>query len=168
MICDLKISRPYRKSNHPLYSENFTESTPLPFFLSITNKNSNLRSSILTCKWQFLENQEIRQTRRRFGGRQPLCGIGVTSRIDVTRIPACATARMADSRPPPGPFTRTSTSRIPASAAFLAASLAACWAAKGVPFLEPRNPFAPLEDCATKFPLVSVIEISVLLKDAAM
>ena len=27
-------------------------------------------------------------TRRRFGGRQPLCGIGVTSRIDVIVKPA--------------------------------------------------------------------------------
>jgi hypothetical protein len=27
------------------------------------------------------------QTRRRFGGRHPLCGIGVTSRIEVIRKP---------------------------------------------------------------------------------
>ena len=42
-------------------------------------------------------------TRRRFGGRQPLCAIGVTSRIDVTLKPAAARARSADSRPEPGP-----------------------------------------------------------------
>ena len=44
-------------------------------------------------------------TRRRFGGRQPLCGNGVTSTISVTSIPALCTARIADSRPLPGPLT---------------------------------------------------------------
>src|SRR5687767_15640011 len=39
------------------------------------------------------------QTRRRFGGRQPLCGIGVTSRIARTSIPTVDKARTADSRP---------------------------------------------------------------------
>lgn len=107
-----------------------------------------------------------RQTRRRFGGLHPLCGIGVVSRIEVTRIPARAIALIADSRPPPGPFTRTSTSRIPASDAFRAASPAACWAAKGVPLREPLKPRAPDEDCATRLPWVSVIEIKVLLKEA--
>ena len=106
------------------------------------------------------------QTLRRFGGRQPLCGIGVVSRIAVTRIPAILIARIADSRPPPGPLTRTSTSRIPASTAFLATSEAACWAANGVPFRDPRNPRAPDDDCATKLPFASVIEISVLLNVA--
>src|SRR5262249_12624748 len=43
------------------------------------------------------------QTRRRFGGRQPLCGIGVTSRITTMCRPAAANARTADSRPEPGP-----------------------------------------------------------------
>src|SRR6185436_9416605 len=86
------------------------------------------------------------QTRLRFGGLQPLWGIGVVSRIDVTLIPAWLIARIAASRPPPGPLTRTSTSRIPASAAFRAASLAACCAANGVPFLDPRNPRAPDDD----------------------
>src|SRR5580658_7407193 len=52
-------------------------------------------------------------TRRRFGGRQPLCGIGVVSLIDRTSIPAEASARTADSRPEPGPLTRTSTVRTP-------------------------------------------------------
>src|SRR4029079_2567959 len=108
------------------------------------------------------------QTRLRFGGLHPLCGIGVVSRIDVTRMPAWLIARIADSRRPPGPSTRTSTSRIPASSALRAASLAACCAAKGVPFREPRNPRAPDDDCATRLPFVSVIEIRVLLNDAAM
>src|SRR5271163_4049653 len=52
-------------------------------------------------------------TLRRFGGRQPLCGIGVTSRIERTSIPDEASARTADSRPDPGPLTRTSTVRTP-------------------------------------------------------
>ena len=45
------------------------------------------------------------QTRRRLGGRQPLWGIGVVSRIERTSRPAMASARMAPSRPEPGPFT---------------------------------------------------------------
>src|ERR1700752_3068021 len=53
------------------------------------------------------------QTLRRFGGRHPLCGIGVTSRMERTSIPAAASARTADSRPDPGPLTRTSTLRTP-------------------------------------------------------
>src|SRR5262249_42922113 len=39
------------------------------------------------------------QTRRRLGGRHPLCGIGVTSRISVTLKPAVWSARRALSRP---------------------------------------------------------------------
>lgn len=97
-----------------------------------------------------------------------MCGIGVVSRIVVTLIPAFAIARIADSRPPPGPFTRTSHCCIPASCAFLAASYAACCAAKGVPLREPRKPRAPADDCAIKFPSRSVIEIIVLLNDAAI
>jgi hypothetical protein len=108
------------------------------------------------------------QTLRRFGGRQPLCGIGVVSRIVITRMPAFAIALIADSRPPPGPFTRTSHWCIPASCAFLAASYAACCAANGVPLREPRKPRAPADDCAIKFPSRSVIEIIVLLNDAAI
>jgi hypothetical protein len=46
------------------------------------------------------------QTRRRLRGRQPLCGIGVTSRIEVTVKPAACSARSADSRPEPGPPPR--------------------------------------------------------------
>lgn len=46
------------------------------------------------------------QTRRRFGGRQPLCAIGVTSRIDVMLNPTEASARNADSRPEPVPGLR--------------------------------------------------------------
>src|SRR5688572_21858810 len=94
--------------------------------------------------------------------------MGVVSRMVITRMPALAIARIADSRPPPGPFTRTSHWCIPASCAFLAASNAACCAAKGVPLREPRKPRAPADDCAIRFPSRSVIEIIVLLNDAAM
>src|SRR5262249_49852235 len=52
-------------------------------------------------------------TRRRLRARQPLCGSGVTSSIEITRSPAFASARTADSRPEPTPFTSTSTSRMP-------------------------------------------------------
>gem|GEM_PF-1376734 len=110
----------------------------------------------------------ISQTLLRFGGRHPLCGIGVVSRIEVTRMPALLIALIADSRPPPGPLTRTCTSRIPTSNALRAASDAACCAAKGVPLREPRKPRAPDDDCEIKLPSVSVMEIIVLLNDAAI
>ena len=47
----------------------------------------------------------IPYTRRRFGGRQPLWGIGVTSLIMLTSRPAACRERMAASRPEPGPLT---------------------------------------------------------------
>src|SRR5205085_11302352 len=65
------------------------------------------------------------QTRRRLGGRQPLCGIGVTSLIDLMSSPDAASARIADSRPAPGPLTFTSTERTPCSVAICAAFCAA-------------------------------------------
>src|SRR5437868_11461036 len=82
-------------------------------------------------------------TLRRFAGRQPLCGIGVTSRMVFTSRPAAAKALIADSRPEPGPLTRTSTARTPWSRARLAAFCAACCAAKGVPLRDPRKPSDP-------------------------
>ena len=45
----------------------------------------------------------------------------------------------------------------------LPASSAAIWAAYGVDFLEPLNPFKPAEDQEITFPCSSVIEIIVLL-----
>src|SRR5262245_63828624 len=77
-------------------------------------------------------------------------------------------ARTADSRPEPGPFTRTSTERIPLSRAMPAALLAACWAANGVPLRDPRKPMAPADDWATRFPLRSVMLTRVLLKVACI
>src|ERR1700730_9206166 len=105
-------------------------------------------------------------TRRRFGGLQPLCGIGVTSRIDFTFKPTVCSARIADSRPDPGPLTRTSSERMPTVFAALPAFSAACVAANGVPLREPLNPMPPALDQATTFPSVSVIVTVVLLNDA--
>src|SRR4051794_23706869 len=59
----------------------------------------------------------LAQTRRRFGGRQPLCGEGVTSLMDPTSRPVCCSDRMAVSRPEPGPLTNTSTFFMPCSMA---------------------------------------------------
>src|ERR1035437_1641899 len=85
-------------------------------------------------------------TLRFLGGRHPLCGMGVTSLMARTSIPAVLKARTADSRPEPGPETRTSTTRSPLSLALLAAVMAACWAAKGVPLRDPRKPSEPALD----------------------
>src|ERR1700733_6921012 len=108
----------------------------------------------------------IHQTLRRFGGRQPLCGIGVRSLIDFTSIPTVASARTADSRPAPGPLTRTSTERSPYSLALLAAVSEACCAANGVPLREPRNPSEPELDQARTLPTRSVNVTMVLLNEA--
>src|SRR5947208_175373 len=107
-------------------------------------------------------------TLRLFGGRHPLCGIGVTSRIDFTSRPTVWSARIADSRPEPGPFTRTSSERMPTVFAALPALSAACVAANGVPLRDPLNPIPPALDHATTFPSVSVIVTTVLLNDAWM
>src|ERR1035438_6203424 len=85
-------------------------------------------------------------TLRFLGGRHPLCGIGVTSLMARTSMPAVLNARTADSRPEPGPDTRTSTTRSPLSLALLAAVMAACWAANGVPLRDPRKPSEPALD----------------------
>jgi len=69
--------------------------------------------------WQAFFPLARSYTLRFFGGRQPLCGMGVTSLIDRTSIARRDSARTADSRPDPGPLTRTSTVRNPLSPA--------CW-----------------------------------------
>src|SRR3954447_11325622 len=106
------------------------------------------------------------QTRRRLRGRQPLCGIGVTSRIEVIMKPADCSERSADSRPEPGPATSTSSVRIPCSCAFLAASSAATCAAYGVDLRDPLKPIVPDDDQAMVLPCASVMVIIVLLKEA--
>src|SRR6267142_4370906 len=107
-------------------------------------------------------------TRRRFGGRQPSCGIGVTSRIEVTSRPAACSERIAASRPAPGPRTKTSICLRPYSIALRAASSEAVWAAKGVLLREPLNPALPALDQDTTFPFRSVSVTIVLLKVAWM
>src|ERR1700691_6658987 len=108
-------------------------------------------------------------TRRRFGGRQPLCGTGVTSLIALMCKPEEASARTADSRPAPGPFTRTSTDFIPYwSRATPAAVAAACCAAYGVPLREPLNPTEPAEDQLTARPSGPQMVTIVLLNVAWM
>src|SRR6185437_2652821 len=82
-------------------------------------------------------------TRRRFGGRQPLWGTGVESLMLSTTSPLDCSARMAASRPLPGPLTNTSTWRRPCSIARRAAPSAAICAAYGVLLREPLNPVAP-------------------------
>src|SRR5580658_5821346 len=108
----------------------------------------------------------LAQTRRRFGGRHPLCGIGVTSLIEMTPSPAACSARTADSRPPPGPLTCTTTARIPTSEHLRAHASAAICAAKGVPLREPLKPTEPALDQAITVPCWSVIVTIVLLKVA--
>src|SRR5690606_9846808 len=83
------------------------------------------------------------QIRRRFGGRQPLCGTGVTSWIWVILIPRLFSARTDDSRPGPGPLIRTSRFLIPYSIATLPAASAATCAANGVDLREPLKPAPP-------------------------
>src|SRR6478735_5006706 len=122
------------------------------------------QSSIAELQPEFPKTQRIlkalrqNQTRRRLGGRQPLCGIGVTSRITTICNPAAAKARTADSRPEPGPCTRTSQLFIPYWSRALPAALSeACCAAYGVPLREPLKPIAPAEDQHRVRPSVSVM-----------
>src|SRR5947209_2503381 len=105
-------------------------------------------------------------TRRRFGGRQPSCGMGVTSRIAVISSPVACNERMAASRPAPGPFTNTSMVFRPYSIALRAAASAAAWAANGVLLREPLNPALPALDHDTTLPILSVRVTIVLLNVA--
>src|SRR5437016_14532439 len=73
---------------------------------------------------------------------------------------------MADSRPEPGPCTRTCTRFTPRFNASRAACSAATVAANGVDFLEPLKPALPDEPQVIALPCRSVIVISVLLNVA--
>src|SRR5688572_11988740 len=86
--------------------------------------------------------------------------------MDLMSMPFACSARMADSRPAPGPVTRTSTERTPCSFACSAQLAAASWAAKGVPLREPLNPIRPADDQARMFPSWSAMAMIVLLKEA--
>src|SRR5204863_3524774 len=125
-------------------------------------------SSVRRCHLPSAIRHLVPQTRRRFGGRQPLCGIGVTSLIDLMSSPDAARARMADSRPAPGPFTFTSTERTPCSCASCAAFCAATCAANGVPLRDPLKPMRPALDHDRMLPTGSVMATMVLLNVAAM
>src|SRR5262249_43053301 len=107
-------------------------------------------------------------TRRFFGGRQPLCGSGVTSSMALMVRPAACRAVMADSRPEPGPLTRTSISLRPNLVARSAAVSAARWAANGVLLRLPLKPTVPAEAKQSVSPLVSVMVTMVLLNVALM
>src|SRR5262244_2881025 len=105
-------------------------------------------------------------TRRFFGGRHPLCGIGVTSEMLVIFRPQLLSARTADSRPGPGPPTRTSTFFTPCSCAAVPAFSAATCAANGVLLREPRKPQPPAVAHESVLPCRSVMVMIVLLKEA--
>ena len=94
------------------------------------------------------------QTLRRLGGRQPLCGIGVTSLMPTTSMPVFWIVRIAVSRPEPGPFTTTSTLRTPCSIARRAAVSAASCAANGVLLREPLKPTLPADAQAMRVALL--------------
>src|SRR4051812_958027 len=104
--------------------------------------------------------------RRFLGGRQPLCGTGVTSEMLVILKPTALSARTADSRPGPGPLIRTSMFLTPDSAASRPACSAATCAAKGVDLREPLKPLLPQVAQASALPWRSVIVTIVLLNDA--
>src|SRR5689334_23643596 len=106
--------------------------------------------------------------RRRFGGRQPLCGTGVTSAMLPILRPRALSARTADSRPGPGPLMRTSRFFTPHSCAARPACSAATCAANGVDFRDPLNPAAPEVAQAKAFPWRSVMVMMVLLNEAWM
>src|SRR3954468_23177540 len=128
-----------------------------------------LRNSFVPSRrhWRQLgPRYRMRQTLRRFGGRQPLCGIGVTSLIDLTCKPAATSAWIADSRPEPGPCTLTCTRRTPSVTASRPACSPATVAANGVDFFEPLKPAFPDEPQEIVFPLLSVMVMVVLLKVA--
>src|SRR3990167_6022728 len=107
--------------------------------------------------------QHFDHTRLTFLGRGPLWGIGVMSLMNVTFMPRLASARMADSRPEPTPFTRTMTSSTPARFAFSTTVSATRAAANGVAFFVPLKPIVPADDQASTAPRASVSVIIVLL-----
>src|SRR5262249_58248866 len=106
------------------------------------------------------------QTRRRWGGGQPLCGMGVPPRNAVPARPTACSARSADSRPEPGPRTSISSVRMPCSIALRPAFSAAIWAANGVDLREPLKPCWPDDDQAMVLPWASVMVTMVLLNEA--
>ncbi len=107
-------------------------------------------------------------TRRFLRGRQPLCGSGVMSSMDLTFRPAASSDVIALSRPLPGPLTLTSSSLTPNFLALSAACWAAIWPAKGVLLRLPLKPLVPALAQHSVSPFVSVIVTVVLLNVAWM
>src|SRR5947208_14733114 len=92
--------------------------------------------------------------------------MGVTSAMLVIFSPQLLSARTADSRPGPGPPTRTSTFFTPCSWAATPAFSAATCAANGVLLREPRKPQPPEVAQESVLPWRSVMVMIVLLKEA--
>src|SRR5260370_42150225 len=103
------------------------------------------------------------ETGGRLGGRQSLCGGGVTSSMALIVSPADCRPVIALSRPDPGPFTRTSISLTPNFEAFSAHVSAARWAAKGVLLRLPLKPDVPAVAQHNTSPFRSVIVTVVVL-----
>src|SRR4029077_20959698 len=106
--------------------------------------------------------------RRRFGGRHPLCGTGVTSAMLEILMPSAFSARTADSRPGPGPLIRTSRFFTPHSTATRPAFSAATCAANGVDLREPLKPAPPDVAHDRALPCRSVMVMIALLNEAWM
>src|SRR5438874_10646469 len=90
--------------------------------------------------------------------------MGVTSAMLVIFSPQLLSARTADSRPGPGPPTRTSTFFTPCSWAATPAFSAATCAANGVLLREPRKPQPPAVAQESVLPCRSVMVMIVLLR----
>src|SRR5689334_14573853 len=111
-------------------------------------RESHLSDGLWTCldvAEDAVVTKQSDQTRRRLGGRQPLCGTGVWSSTAVTRRPALVIPFTADSRPEPAPRIRISTSLMPILRAFCPAASPARVAANGVLLRAPLNPMVPAE-----------------------
>ena len=100
-------------------------------------------------------------TRLTFLGLHPLCGIGVTSFIEITFIPWVTKVLTADSRPAPIPFIKTSILSIPIFLQAFAIVSATLDAAKEVDFLAPLNPTDPADfhakTCPFEFVRVNIV-----------
>src|SRR5437588_11273238 len=83
--------------------------------------------------------------------------------MTLTVSPDACSAVMADSRPAPGPLTRTSTSFTPNLDAFSAHASAARWAAYGVLLRLTLNPAVPADAVQSVSHAVSVMVTIVVL-----
>jgi hypothetical protein len=105
------------------------------------------------------------QTRRRFGGRQPLWAIGVTSRIDVIWKPDGGQRTQRAFAAGAGAL-HLDLERLDAMLLRLAARiLGGHLRGIGVDLREPLKPIVPADDQEIALPCTSEIRIFVLLKD---